>query len=317
MREYLTSEDICNELSMERTVFDGVFLIVEGITDSRLFGKFIDKDGVQIRIAHSKDNVRNVVKGMSGKRRDERTIGIVDPDLELLRGRTAKPPMFHTDCRDMEMMAIRSNALEDVLDEYGDPEKLERFRETVGPVRDALLSASYLIGLLMYISQTRGLNLSFKDLDFYRFINQRSLSLDASAMVAAVIDNSRSVRVGRKELLRTLNDEAEALDDMWKAARGHDTIDILLIGLRKTFGGFNAQGLNEGELGGALRLAFSDACFRETDLYRDTDRWAAEAGVVLWTLTRRRSPLFLYRRRSRLSSGCASGRRPGWPCSGP
>ncbi|MDO5852472.1 MAG: DUF4435 domain-containing protein [Thermoplasmata archaeon] len=290
MREYLTSEDICNQLCMERTVFDGVFLVVEGITDSRLFGKFADRDGVQIHIAHSKDNVRNVVREMSGKRRDDRTMGIVDPDLERLRGRSAKPPMFYTDCRDMEMMIIRSNALDDVIDEYGDREKVERFEERVGPIRDALISASYPVGMLMYVSQTRGLNLSFKDLDFSRFINAQTLSLDASAMVNEVLANSRSVRVGRKEILRTLDMECGQLDDMWKAARGHDTVDILLIGLRRGFGGFNASGLNEGELGGALRLAFSDACFAETDLYKDTDAWAAEAGVVLWTLNRSRSP---------------------------
>ena len=69
--------------------------------------------------------------------------------------------MFHTDCRDMEMMVIRSNALDDVLDEYCERESLMKFTESVGPVREALLSASYPIGLLMFITQTEGLNLSF------------------------------------------------------------------------------------------------------------------------------------------------------------
>ena len=285
MREFLTTEDICNELSMERTVFDGAFLIVEGITDSRLFGKFVDRGEVNIVIAHSKDNVRGVVKEMSGRRRDRKTLGIMDPDLERLRGRHARPPLFHTDCRDMEMMAIRSNALDDVISEYGDPEKVDRFEERFGPIRDALVSSSYPIGLLMFISQERGLNLSFKNLTFNRFINPASMALDARQMVSEVLDNSRSARIGRKELLRVLNDEAEQLDDMWEAARGHDTISILLIGLKRSFGGFNASGLDEGSLGGALRLAFSDECFRSTRLYADTTEWAEEAGIPLWRLT--------------------------------
>ena len=285
MREFLTTEDICNELSMERTVFDGAFLIVEGITDSRLFGKFVDRGEVNIVIAHSKDNVRGVVKELSGRRRDRKTLGIMDPDLERLRGRHARPPLFHTDCRDMEMMAIRSNALDDVISEYGDPEKVDRFEERFGPIRDALVSSSYPIGLLMFISQERGLNLSFKNLTFNRFINPASMALDARQMVSEVLDNSRSARIGRKELLRVLNDEAEQLDDMWEAARGHDTISILLIGLKRSFGGFNASGLDEGSLGGALRLAFSDECFRSTRLYADTTEWAEEAGIPLWRLT--------------------------------
>lgn len=290
MREFLTTEDICNELSMERTVFDGAFLVVEGITDSRLFGKFVDRGEVSIVIAHSKDNVRGVIREMSERRRDGRTLGIVDPDLDLLRRRRARRPLFHTDCRDMEMMAIRSNALDDIISEYGDPDKVSRFEERFGPIRDALVSASYPVGLLMFVSQERGLNLSFKNLNFNRFINPTTMGLDAREMISEVIDNSRSARIGRKELLKVLNAEAESLEDMWEAARGHDTIAILLIGLKRSFGGFNASNLDEGSLGGALRLAFSDQCFRSTRLYEETSEWADEKGIKLWELNRRRTP---------------------------
>ena len=184
----------------------------------------------------------------------------------------------------MEMMIIRSNALQDVLDEYCDQELLAKFTETVGPVREALVSASYPLGLLMYVSQMEGLNLSFKDLEFERFINPRTLSLNAGSMVDTVIFNSKNCRMSRKAILSRLDREAQDLEDQWDAARGHDTVNILLIALKKNFGSFNSRGLNEGELGGALRLAFSDQCFSETDLYRNTRQWAADNGVRLWEL---------------------------------
>ena len=284
MREYITSDDICNQISMERTIFDGTFLLVEGVTDERLFEKFVDKEHVQIIEAHSKDNVRHAVKDMKSSRKDERVIGIIDADLDRLLGRRVKPPLFHTDCRDMEMMVIRSNALDDVLDEYCEREPLMKFTESVGPVREALLSASYPIGLLMFISQTEGLNLSFKDLEFERFVNSRTLSLNVESMVDAVIFNSKNCRMGKKALISRLHREAENLDDEWDAARGHDTVDILLLALKRNFGSFNSRNLNEGELGGALRLAFSDACFRSTELFADTDEWARTNGVELWDL---------------------------------
>lgn len=284
MREYITSDDICNQISMERTVFDGTFLLVEGVTDERLFEKFVDKEHVQIIEAHSKDNVRHAVKDMKSSRKDERVIGIIDADLDRLLGRRVKPPLFHTDCRDMEMMVIRSNALDDVLDEYCEREPLMKFTELVGPVREALLSASYPIGLLMFISQTEGLNLSFKDLEFERFVNSRTLSLNVESMVDAVIFNSKNCRMGKKALISRLHRETENLDDEWDAARGHDTVDILLLALKRNFGSFNSRNLNEGELGGALRLAFSDACFRSTELFADTDEWARTNGVELWDL---------------------------------
>ena len=43
MRDLLTYDDICNEISMERTVNDGAYLLVEGVTDSRIYGKFLDR----------------------------------------------------------------------------------------------------------------------------------------------------------------------------------------------------------------------------------------------------------------------------------
>ncbi|MBQ8178950.1 MAG: DUF4435 domain-containing protein [Candidatus Methanomethylophilaceae archaeon] len=284
MREYLTPDDICNQLSMGRSVFDGVYLMVEGVTDQRLFEKFIDKDGVRIAVGHSKDNVRNVVRTMSERRGDRRTIGIVDADLDRLRRRRVSPPLFHTDCRDMETMAIRSNALDDVLDEYCDVDALGSFTGSVGPVRDAVVGSSVPIGLLMHVSQRDGLGLRFKDLDFNRFVNPRTLSIDVHTMVSDVIGNSNGRRIGRRELLQRLDDEMASLSDPWDAARGHDAVDILLIGLKRNFGSFNSRSLTEGELGGALRLAFSDHCFMGTRLYADTSEWSEREGVPLWDL---------------------------------
>lgn len=285
MREYLTSDDICNQLSMERTLYDGLFLVVEGVTDERLYEKFIDSGSVRIVEAHSKDNVRRTVGCMRSSRKDDMVAGIVDPDLDRLNGRKAEVPVFNTDRRDMEMMIIASNALDDVLAEYGDHDLLERFTEDFGPVREAIVTASYPIGLLMHISAKEGLGLSFKNLDFRDFIDQRTLGLDARRMIDSVMSNSSPCRMGRKALLRRLNNDARNLDDIWMAARGHDTVAILLIGLKGSFGSFNSRHLTEGELGGALRLAFSDACFRGTDLYRDSSAWAERKGIPLWDLS--------------------------------
>ncbi len=284
MREYLTTADLCNNLSMQRTVFDGVFLVVEGVTDARIYGKFTDKAGARIVIAHSKDNVRNIIKVMDRERGDDSVLGIMDADLDRLTGKSVSPPLFHTDCRDMEMMAIRSNALDDVLSEYADKELLERFEKDFGPVREAVVAASFPIGLFMKLSKDHGFNLSFKDLNFGSFINSRSLAIDPRAMVDAVLDRSRDIPVGRKELLSALNDEARYLKDRWDAARGHDSIEILLIGFKRNFGSFNAKNLKDGELSGALRLAFSDADFVKTDLFRDTDSWARSKGLHLWEI---------------------------------
>ena len=291
MRELLTPEDICNEISMGRAAFDGVYLVVEGVTDSRLYGKFLDKRAATVIVAHSRDNAEKTVREMSRNRRDGRVIGIVDADLDLLKGRRAEPPLFRTDKRDLETMIISSGALDDVVDEYGDTEKVGRFEERRGSIREAVLDASYPIGLLMFISAEMGLGLSFKDLDFRRFIDSRTLSLDARAMVSEVVDSSANHHVSERELFSLLSDRAHALDDRWKAARGHDAVSILLMGLRDGFGSYNAHRLDEGGLGGALRLAFSDADFASTRLYEDTSEWSKSVGATLWAVSLPGNPL--------------------------
>ena len=165
VRKCLSYSDIANEISMLRSAFDGTVLVVEGITDLRLYGKFIDVDRTRLIVGHSKENVRYSVKESMEKRKDRRTLGIVDSDLDRMNGVVRQPPIFVTDCRDCEMMIMKSGALQEVLWEYADREALERFEGAYGSVTDALLNASYPVGLLMFISCNEKLGLSFKDLD--------------------------------------------------------------------------------------------------------------------------------------------------------
>ncbi len=65
----------------------------------------------------------------------------------------------------------------------------------------------------MYISQSEGLNLNFKDLDFERFINPRTQSLNAVSTLDTVIFNSKSCCMGRNAVLSRLNREAQALEN--------------------------------------------------------------------------------------------------------
>ncbi len=287
MRESLTSEDISSQMGMERTLFDGVFLVVEGVTDCRLYGKFASKESVRIVIAHSRDNTERAVRGMA-RRGDRKVIGITDSDLDILDGRRPSPPLFHTDRRDLEMMMVGTGAFQDVMDEYGDRDRTAAFEERHGPVREAVVSASYPVGLLMHVSRSRNLGLSFKGLDFSMFVNPRTLEVDGAALVSEVLTGSRDVRVGRKQILGALKDAAERLNDPWDAARGHDTVAVLLLGLKGAFGSYNSRGLDADELSGALRLAFSDEDFEGTDLYRDTSAWAEGIGTPLWDLARDR-----------------------------
>ena len=284
MYQYLTSSDISNTISMMRTGFDGTILVVEGITDSRLYGKFVDRSEVRLIVAHSKDKVRTSVNMINEKRGDRRVIGIIDSDLDRLKHRRPKGPVFMTDCRDAESMMIASDALEDVLAEYGDPQQLALFESKFGDVRTRLMEGAYPIGLMMYVSDRNGLGMSFKSLDFRTFIDRRDLGCDTKAMIRESVSNTNSDRVSPKHASRLLDEEMDMGHDPREVCRGHDLVNVLLIGLRDNFGASNARHLREGELGGALRLAYDDEVFAKTQLYRDTKEWCDGIGTPLWNI---------------------------------
>jgi len=268
---------------MKRPFFGGAFLIVEGVTDCRLYGKFADRDVCEIVVAHSKDNVRISVRESYLRRNDKKVLGIVDADLDRLKGNMQSRPIFVTDCRDTDTVMIKSEALDDVLSEYGDPEKMGAFVNKHGEIRDALTAACYPLGMLMYVSDRHDHELSFKDLDHPMFIDRKNLRIDTEKMIDAVVSNSPHSTVRRNDLAAQLAKELKEERDPWDVCRGHDLEAVLAFGLREIFGSYNCKYIKASEIGGALRLAYDKETFRSTLLFRDTSAWSSENRYGLWT----------------------------------
>jgi len=283
VREYIRPTDIANEISMKRSLFSGSFLVVEGVTDSRLYGKFIDKNECDVVVAHSKDNVRTSVREIFRRRGDRNIIGIIDSDTDRLKGVVYNHPIFVTDCRDIETLMIRGHALESVLSEYGDPGRIDPFVERYGEIRDVLIGSCYPLGILMHISDTNGHGLSFKDPDHASFLDKRNLKPDIDAMLDSVISQSPHSRVTKEELMIRLEKELIEKRDPWNVCRGHDMVAVLTIGLREIFGGYNSQFIRSGGVAGALRLAYDRETFSATRLFIDTSEWCASEGMKVWS----------------------------------
>ena len=62
MREYITGHSVANAVRMKRTQFAGAFLIVEGVSDKRVYGLVIDRDACTIEIAFGRDNVLDAIQ---------------------------------------------------------------------------------------------------------------------------------------------------------------------------------------------------------------------------------------------------------------
>ena len=283
MREYIDSRDVANTVMMLATAFDGTIVVVEGITDRRLYGKFFDKDNVEVVIAHSKANVRNAVKETYTFRGFKSIIGIVDSDLDRLNMKKKAPPIFTTDTRDSEGLMLKSGAYEDVIEEYCDLDRLESFQDRNGDMRKVVLAAAYPIGLLMYISEENGFGFSFKDLEYERFIDRKSLKCDVRRLVEELLSRSRLSRnVGMKTVMQLISSEEK--HDRWEVCRGHDLMAIMTMGMKYIFGANNSRNMTDSMLSGAFRLAFDRDDIIATDLFKETSEWCAAKGIELWSI---------------------------------
>lgn len=283
MREYIRHYDVANEISMRRSVEKGAFVVVEGITDYRLYGKFVNERNCKLAIAHSKSNVRLTVKEMAKDRGDTMVSGIVDADYDRINGTDITTPIFGTDTHDMETMIFHSKALEHILWEYGDPDGIRDFEKKRGMgIRETILTACYPIGLLMYLSLRNNYELNFRDMDYHDFIEPSTLEIDIDRFVTHVHSRSGFSKEKKKNLLRLLNQEFSKKHDPWQICRGHDMVDILIMGFQHSFGSYNSRALNHGSMQGSLRLAYSREHFEETGLFQGLDHWGQDRDLNVW-----------------------------------
>lgn len=280
MRDRINADDIANTVSMLRSSFKGTIVVVEGSTDSRLYGKFLDKENTETVIAHCRQNVSGAVKESVKRKNDNKVIGIIDSDLDRINNVKKEPPIFQTDARDSEGMMFMSSAFDDVIAEYSDEEKLSAFVKRYGDPKKAIYNACYPLGILMQISDREGMNLSFKNPPFEYFIDRRSLKCDIRRMCEHIADRSENSWIPPAKLTNKVFDEKKYNPVI--VCRGHDIADVFALALRETFGSYNAKNITGNQVSGALRLAYDKEDFRKTDLFSTTDKWAEEKKIPLW-----------------------------------
>lgn len=285
MRNYLNTTRLMTKLKMLRSgKKNKSFLLVEGVTDLRLYGKFIDQKKCDIIISDSKHNVKACI--MECNAEDIKGIlGIVDRDFDGVKEEYMQiPNLFRTDLHDLECMLLASAAYHEVLMEYADFNKCARFEASQGTtIREYLLKQSAICGYLRWYSLEKALGLRFSELDFKQFINVKNMEVNRERLIQALLFHSKKeqkLAASLKEALSLFKPESY---DLWQICCGHDLMEIMTIGLVNIWGGYNAKMLFPGQLEGNFRLAYSFEYFKKTKIYNALKNWEMEqSGYVLF-----------------------------------
>ena len=246
---------LANTIRLNRAVDKRSVLVVEGIGDRKLYGRFVADAQCKVFPVWGKPNVVTVINLLSNPQL-EGVLGIVDSDFDRIiheRPQEAASNIVQGDCHDLETMMIHSNALDIVLQELGSPHKLSRLNSAP---RDLLLQAAVPIGALRLTSAQSGLHLKFDGLKLGKCVDANTFVTDLGNLVATVLQYSQRQDLSAENLVISVETILNFGHDPWELCVGDDLVDMLRFGLRRKFASRKATEVTSERLKASLRMAF-------------------------------------------------------------
>lgn len=194
-------------------------------------------------------------------------MGVIDNDCDSLLGRSVPSPnIIRTEARDIETLMLCTPALDRVLFELGDRDKIIALEASEGRnIREAFVSRALIFGQLRYLNYLNNWNISFGRLRPHKFVHYPSWNFDKVEILAEI-----SSQTGIPP--QQLDGHLAALPsiDPVMLLHGKDCLDVLAAGLRGVLG--NRQASQDVMLS-MLRLAFHETLFARTSLYSQIKTW--------------------------------------------
>ncbi|WP_081419661.1 DUF4435 domain-containing protein [Xanthomonas cannabis] len=267
-----TPADLLAEMVMAATNHEGPFLIIEGPTDQRFFELRVEASIYFVQ-AGGKATCIALVRLLNTMDRPFRYLGIADEDYDWLVPEQEENLVF-TDPRDLESILIRSSALDSVILELGDTDKVTYFlNRTRGSIRDALLARATFFGRVRAVGFLNG-SICLDAIKPARFCNQ-DWTYDELACARVCVE------LGLSDETEKLMAEAQALNapTEWHFARGHDLVDILIGGFAKVLGNSAPP---RRYLEALLRQSMQHSEFIATNLFQRVADWEAQSNQRVW-----------------------------------
>lgn len=247
---------------MLSTAFEGCFFLVEGPDDHRFWKRHLSSQTVSIVDCQGKQHLLGAVDRIC-QTNFPPVAGVYDPDFDRLHGLIHFPDLLvPTDENDLELTLIASEALNALLYEFGDAEKIADF-ETVHQVSvlQHLEQTSKNFGQLRFLNAKLQHRVDFAKLSPHRFVAVDSWNLDRTSLVSEYARLSGLTAVDVDALIRRHCTQTPN----WSMCQGHDTISILRAGLRSRIG---KTQIGEEDVLRVLRIAFSRELLQKSRMYR-------------------------------------------------
>lgn len=292
MEEFITNERIANSI-MQNKSFKGYYLIVEGPKDSNLYGKFFNSDKVSIKEAFGNQRVQDIFNILTERGFDKK-LGIIDSDFRKITGDEVDiDGIFMTDDHDIEVMIMKTKALDDVVRVFCSQSRVQAFEKEKGiSIKDKIFELGKEVGYLKLANKTFDLGLVFKpknpegnQLKYKNFICDKTLDFLGTNNLITTANN---YSVNKSQNIESIAVIAERLNEtketeyiLEQLVNGHDLSQILYILMKKVLKSRNRMLQDYNSIEDSLTLAYDLNEFKETDLYKDIQNWSEHKEIEI------------------------------------
>ncbi len=290
MEQYILPVRIANAIMMDSS-FNGYAIIVEGMKDSKLLNKYINKKSIVVKDAFGYRNVLEVMKILTSRNYEKR-IGIVDSDFSQILNTTCDyPDIFYTDFHDIEVMLMSTRALENTVSMCCADDKIRNFEKgSEDLIRRRVFELATEVGYLKLANRIYNLGLAFKPkkldgntIKYKNFIDEsRFVFTNCQAMVKTIINYSvgKSDKIESEEyIIESYHKLRSEPYDLFHLVNGHDLTNILYLFIKKTLKSNHPAVHDSNTLEDFLILAYDYEDFKRTNLYKSINQFMIEKNV--------------------------------------
>lgn len=289
MKDFINKNDYYGQIKMWKSSrkSNSVAVVVESKSDEKLFRSLFHKDTTFFSVS----GFQNVLDTLTKLENDNFyfVIGIIDADFRRINNETVKiKNIFLTDCHDLEMMMVKSDAWDNSILKLTEKEKIDSFENKHGSILDFLLNLSKHVASVRFLNYRNNLELKFKNvdkkgncdfIDYNKFIDINTLSIDKDKMLETIENKSQKNQFFKNN--QNLKQEFESIlqdnYDLYEFCNGHDFMNILSLALKKALSNEQKSGKDLEEI---LLFAYRLEDFIKTNLYKLLKEWNEQNTVL-------------------------------------
>lgn len=276
-----TPSEIVTEIIMSRD--SRPWLAVEGDSDERLLRTRTYSVPLKIVIGYGWEGVRDIIFEHAKEQSNAKLLGLVDRDYrDHLNCQLIHSQVVITDFRDIENMLFNSSALARVISEYASINKVpkNKFGEIdTNSIRSCIYSSSVVLGKVRIYCQVNNFDISFKTIDYKKFICDRTLSFDSTKFLAHLSGkNPRKRNLSQDDFdkAQALSWPTEQLNQPQFIANGHDVMALLCVAFRRMWGSCGGE-ITPETVEGLFRVGYSDDDLKSTAMWCNLENCLALA----------------------------------------